>query len=72
MKRTRDDVLGYVWQAWSWYMLQSLQNALFGYFIQEWLSLFDDIIYLSWVIHMSMPSAEPLVTKVLEYCSIND
>ena len=45
-------------------MLQSLQNALFGYFIQECLSLFDDIIYLPWVIHMSMPSAEPLVTKV--------
>ena len=35
MKRTRDNVLGYLWQAWSWYMLQSLQNALFGYFIQE-------------------------------------
>ena len=45
-------------------MLQSLQNALFGYFIQECLSLFDDIIYLPWVIHMSMPSTEPLVTKV--------
>ena len=41
MKRTRDNVLGYVWQAWSWYMLQSLQNALFGYFIQECLSLLD-------------------------------
>ena len=64
MKRTRDNVLGYLWQAWSWYMLQSLQNALFGYFIQECLSLFDDIIYLPWAIHMSLPSAEPLVTKV--------
>ena len=72
MKRTRDDVFGYVWQAWSWYMLQILQNALFGYFIQECLSLFDDIIYLPWVIHMSKPSAEPLDTKVLEYCSTND
>ena len=71
MKRTRDNVIGYVWQAWPWYMLQSLQNALFGYFIQECLSLFD-IVYLPWVIHMSMPSAEPLDTKVLEYCSIND
>ena len=25
MKRTRENVLGYVWQAWSWYILQSLQ-----------------------------------------------
>ena len=64
MKRTRDNVLGYLWQACSWYMLQSLQNALLGYFIQECLSLFDDIIYLPWVIHKFMPSAEPLVTKV--------
>ena len=63
MKRTRGDVLGYVRQALSWYMLQSLQNALFGYFTQECLSLFD-IIYLPWATHMSMPSAEPLVTKV--------
>ena len=38
MKRTRGDVLGYVRQALSWYMLQSLQNALFGYFTQECLS----------------------------------
>ena len=64
MKRTRDNVLGYVWQAWSWHMLQSFQNALFGYFIQECLSLLDRYFYLPWVIHMSMPSAEPLVTKV--------
>ena len=64
MKRTRGDVLGYVRQALSWYMLQSLQNALFGYFTQECLSLFD-IIYLPWATHMSMPSAEPLVTKVV-------
>ena len=63
MKRTRDNVLGYLWQAWSWYMLQSLQNALFGYFIQECLSLFGDIIYLPCAIHMSLPSAEPWSLK---------
>ena len=47
-------------------MLQSLYNALFGYFIQGCLSLFDEIdIYLPGRIHLFMPSAESLVTKVL-------
>ena len=40
-----------------------LTKCSFGYFTQECLSLFD-IIYLPWATHMSMPSAEPLVTKV--------